>query len=171
MKKASAIVDRIFGILFFMLTVGIVIISFVAVSDVFEHQTAVNTSNEDYYTYTEEDVHMLGDLMYAGTEGALEGVSEKNKERAMKLWGQVALNWKNLYSDKKLEDVIFSQIYNQETQDKIGNIDTPKKVYKWAEELLQDGSYAPGNLLHAFNAPDEDYEEYDHIGNIYFYLD
>lgn len=171
MKKASTIADRIFGILFFTLAVAITVISFVALSDAVEHQTVVSTNRLHKSTYTEEDVYMLGDLMYAGTEGHLEGVGKEDTERAMKLWGQVALNWQNLRDNQKLKDVIFSHLYDQEIQDKIGNIDTPQEVYKWAEELLQDGSYAPGNLLHSFYIPVEGHKEYEHIGNIYFYLD
>lgn len=174
MKKASAMVNRIFGILFFALTVGIVVISFVALSDVLEHQTIIKSNNVHYSTYTEEDVHMLGDLMYAETKGCFEGVSEKDTKRAMKLVGQIVLNWQNAMNYNRhteLEDVIKSQAFSSWNAQNIDNIDTPQEVYKWAEELLKNGNYAPSNLMYVMTSQMEGHEEYAHIGNLYFYLD
>ena len=107
MNKASAIVERILSLLFFIVAIGAAIISIVALSDVLESQIVIGSNHVYNSTYTEEDVHMLGDLMYAETKGCFEGVSEKDTERAMKLVGQIVLNWQNTMNHNKhieLED-------------------------------------------------------------------
>ena len=182
MSEDTTIAERIICILLVIAVLATVILIFVASNDVANHFNDLNSGNEyanandknKRKSYTTMDAKTLGDFMYAQSEGCLEGISKEDTEKAMKLIGQIVLNWQksmNKYEDVEIRDVIDSKVFSSAVASKVGNIDTPQSVYNWAKEVLRDGNYAPENLMHVSTSPMENHEEYAHIGKLYFYLD
>lgn len=180
MSENTTIFERIICILLAVAVLAAVILIFIASDDVMNHFNDLKSGNEyvnangKRKSYTTKDAKILGDFMYAQSEGCFEGISREETEKAMKYIGQIVLNWQksmNRYEDVEIRDVIDSKVFSSAVASKVGNIDTPQSVYNWAKEVLRDGNYAPENLMHVSTSPMENHEEYAHIGKLYFYLD
>lgn len=101
------------------------------------------------FEYTEEDVHMLGDLMYAEMGSLYETEDPKDIKQAHILAGSVVLHRleSRLFGETMKEVICAPGQYEWTTLEAIGNIDTPKEVYEWAEYILKHGPEGPDNLI------------------------
>lgn len=116
-----------------------------------------------------KDIELLAQIMYSEEE---EFINKQNDEYVFKLAGSVIINRKEIKyrGAKTLEDVVYSfGQYAETTKDKIGRKDIPEIVYKWAEELLEDGPIYPGKLIYQSEF-EQGSETLAHIGNQYFCL-
>ena len=104
-------------------------------------------------SYTEQDVNLLAQLMYAEEGVFLQRYDEhpKKVERVFKLAGSVVLHrMENSYMGETIYDVIYApgQYAGQTLQRVSAGQDVPEMVYTWAEELLRDGPIGPNNLVY-----------------------
>lgn len=133
---------------------------------------------ESYFDYTDEDVKMLGDFMYAEMMFACKYCSLENEEpedvkTAYMLIGSVVLHrLESRYWGETLEQVIYAPgQYVIAYTDVISNLHTPYEVYEWAEELLQYGPEGPEGLIYEMWFNWDDIEPYWELGGIHFYID
>lgn len=122
-------------------------------------------------TYTDEEVRLLGDLMYAEEGVLFWKISDEEAKLAHQLAGSVVLHRKNheRFKGETIEDIIYTKgQYATTTLEKLGNIDTPEEVYEWAEALLRDGPMGPTNLV--WQSEFEQGPVYKIIYNQYFCL-
>ena len=124
------------------------------------------------YNYTPEEVILLGDLMYAEE---MQYTDDPDGELVLKAAGSAVLHRVaecQGYFPNTIYDVIHdgegtrSQQYATATLNKLGNIDTPEKVYQWAEDLLKNGPIGPANLV--FQDGQQHGEIWLQYGNQYF---
>ena len=114
-----------------------------------------SVKEESYFDYTDEDVKMLGDFMYAEILTynkigySLDNEEYEDVKYAYMLTGSVVLHrLESRLFGETMEQVIFAPTqYSPYTQEAIGNIDTPAEVYEWAEELLKYGPKGPEDLI------------------------
>lgn len=142
----------------------------------FETQKAeiVEVSCESaFLDYTQEDVELLAQLMYA-EEGIFFKQYTENPEtveRVHKLAGSVVINRASIgyRGEYTIEGTIYSKgQYAQQTLDRVTEgQDIPEIVYTWAEELLSEGALGPKGLIYQAEFEQGD-ETYDEIGNQYF---
>lgn len=121
-----------------------------------------------YKEYSKEDVILLANIMYIEVE---QYINDEKAEYVFKLVGSVILNRvESPQFANTLEGVIFDNTqYAQTTLDKVGTKQIPDKVYKWAEELLRDGTIGPKTLLYQSESK-QGSETYYEYGNQYFCL-
>ena len=136
-------------------------------------QAAIEAQQEKSwgYEYTQEEIRMLGDLIYAEVE---EYCDDEDGEKVAKATGSVVLH--RIASDvfpNTLSKVIYegqgtkAQQYASRTLNSIGNIDTPDYVYDWAEDILREGPIGPANLVFQANFPQGN-ETWMQYGKVYF---
>ena len=101
-------------------------------------------------TYTDEEVKLLGDLMYAEEGVLFWTLPYEEAKLAHLLAGSVVIHRRNheRFEGASIEEIIYADgQYASTTLEKLGNIETPEEVYEWAEELLRDGPVGPTNLV------------------------
>ncbi len=135
-------------------------------------ETEAEAESESYFDYTDDDVKLLGNLMYA-EEGVLFWRLEHDEAMyAHELCGSVLLHRVELgIGGDNMYDIIFTGSgYAKSTRSRIesGELDVPDEVYELAERLLKDGPTGPKNLI--FQAQFIQGEIYEHINNQYFCL-
>lgn len=121
-----------------------------------------------YGEYSKEDIILLANIMYIEVE---QYINDEEAEYVFKLVGSVILNRvESSQFANTLEGVIFDNTqYAQTTLDKVGTKQIPDKVYKWAEELLKDGTIGPKTLVYQSESK-QGSEIYYEYGNQYFCL-
>lgn len=122
-------------------------------------------------TYTDEDVKLLGDLMYAEEGVLFQKVSYEEAKLAHMLAGSVVINRKEheRFEGDSIKEIIYTEgQYATSTLERLGNIDTAEEIYEWAEELLRDGPKGPTNLV--WQAEFKQGPIYEKIYNQYFCL-
>lgn len=134
--------------------------------------TATQKEKENVQGYTQEDVILLGDTMYAEVGVFLSTMDIQDARLAHLLTGSVVLNRlaaETIRGDT-LEEIIFSSGYGERTKRLVRTeeLGTPDIVYEWAEELLRYGPVGPRNLI--FQAAHKQGTVYIEIGNEYFGL-
>lgn len=136
----------------------------------------VETNEQAYMLYTEEDVEFLAQTMYA-EEGIFFAKYKDDLElveKVHKLAGSVVIHRAdNEYRGATtIQQVVFTEgQYAKQTLEKIcEGQEMPDIVYVWAEELLRDGPIGPNNLI--FQSEFEQGDKYgEPIGNQYFGTD
>lgn len=138
--------------------------------------SAKKSDEESYFQYTQEDVQMLGDLMYAEmSQYEKIGISYEDEEykdvkKAYMLTGSALLHRleSRFWGETLWECITAPRQYSYPTREAIGNIDTPDEVYEWAEELLRNGPEGPEGLIYAscFEMGEDTYWKID--GKVYF---
>lgn len=115
-----------------------------------------------------QDTEELAQLMYAELG---KFINEPDAEYYFKIDGQVALNRKDSDSfPNTLHEVIYQIGQYEDAVSKIGTQNNiPEKVYKWANDLLEGESIAPGNLIYA--SENKNGTIYDEWNGFYFGLD
>lgn len=114
-----------------------------------------------------EDTQKLAQLMYAELK---EYFNDANAELYFKMVGQVALNRKASNNfPNTLEEVIYQPGQYVEAAEKIGTQQVPKKVYEWANDLLEGESVAPENMIYA--SRNQNGILYDEWNGFYFGLE
>lgn len=132
---------------------------------------------KSYFEYTEADVKMLGDfmwanIMYAKEFGTLKNATPEELEEAYKLSGSVVLHrLEARISGETMREVIYApgQYDAVLYSDFMINLETTSEVYEWAEELLKYGPQGPEGLIYEWFLkfrPDKPYRE---VCGIYFY--
>lgn len=126
-----------------------------------------------FLDYTQEDVELLAQLMYA-EEGIFFKQYAENPEtveRVHKLAGSVVINRASIgyRGENTIKGTIYSKgQYAQQTVDRVSEgQDIPEIVYTWAEELLSEGALGPRGMIYQAEFKQGD-ETYDEIGNQYF---
>lgn len=134
---------------------------------------------ESYFEYTEEDVKMLGDFMEAEIIWAKENLhlenedSEAPKELYVLVGSVVLHRLESRYWGETMQQVIYAPhqyevIWGSEI---MKDIETPPKVYEWAEELLRYGPKGPEGLIYETYFKRGDDEPYQEVWGIYFYVE
>ena len=129
-------------------------------------------SEEISYEYTEEEVKILGDAMFAEFGEVLSRLEESEAEYWLKLTGSVPIHRRNAnWGGSTIHEIIFSGAYSENTRNAIGKewLKTPDIVYKWAEELLKNGPIGPKNLI--YQSQVEQGIPYDDLFGEYFGLE
>lgn len=134
------------------------------------------STEESYFEYTQDDVQMLGDLMYAEISLydkmgiSFNGETDEDVKKVYMLTGSALLHRleSRLWGETMWECITAPGQYFHTTQEAIGNIDTPDEVYEWAKELLQNGPDGPEGLIYAscFEQGEDIYWKID--GKVYF---
>lgn len=129
-------------------------------------------SNQVIPNYTEEDIYLLAQLMYAEEEGFLSEYQEdpEKVEEVFKLCGSAVLRrvQHQYLGSTTIRDVIFKDgqyadrtlIILEEGQE------VPELVYSWAEDLLVFGPIGPKGMI--YQSESKQGEEYKQIGNQIF---
>jgi hypothetical protein len=138
-----------------------------------EPEPEIGPEMEEGVSYTEDDIHLLGDVMYIEAE---EYTYDEEGETCLKAVGSVVLHRMN-EDQGYYPDTIYGVIHDGEGTShkqyasgvlkKIGNAGTPDLVYGWAEDLLRDGPIGPNNMVFEANFKQGD-EVWLKYGKMYF---
>jgi len=118
--------------------------------------------------YTEEDVMLLAQVMYAEVGIFLQTQTEEDAKRAHILTGSVVINRvrTGIWGDT-IKDVIYAPGQYQCVDDGNINNEPPEEVIKWAEILLEYGPEGPDDMIFQSQF-EQGTSTYDKIGNTYF---